>query len=303
MANAVQSFALELRRLCEQRGSIAAICRGTGINRQQFNKYLAGRMLPGSMNMRKICSFLGVSEAELFGRNDTDRPSDYPRGERAVLSKEMANDYWEILTSQLRRPAVTPFTDPSPRMPNGFYELYLPVRGACHMLVCWLLTVSDSGKGQIFTCRKSAQGPEHLGGRSERVRFRGIVLPGLHDVLLVGAAELNQPSVISVGHVQQEGRRHFPALALTRRDEGAFATSAVLHYRGTACNARQALARTGVISVFNPRLDAVVAGMMSSVQEGDFGCRQSSDVAMTVSSGDDRRLFASGTPAFFSKSG
>mgnify|MGYP001972390984 CR=1 FL=1 len=43
--------------------SIAAVCRRVGINRQQFNKYLAGAVRPSRHNMRRICDFFGVTEA------------------------------------------------------------------------------------------------------------------------------------------------------------------------------------------------------------------------------------------------
>lgn len=46
--------------------SIAHVCRRIGINRQQFNKYLSGGVRPSRHNMRKICDFFGVTEAELL---------------------------------------------------------------------------------------------------------------------------------------------------------------------------------------------------------------------------------------------
>ena len=46
--------------------SIAHVCRRIGINRQQFNKYLSGSVRPSRHNMRKICDFFGVTEAELL---------------------------------------------------------------------------------------------------------------------------------------------------------------------------------------------------------------------------------------------
>ncbi|WP_226628278.1 helix-turn-helix domain-containing protein [Alloyangia pacifica] len=46
--------------------SIAHVCRRIGINRQQFNKYLSGTVRPSRHNMRKICDFFGVTEAELL---------------------------------------------------------------------------------------------------------------------------------------------------------------------------------------------------------------------------------------------
>jgi transcriptional regulator with XRE-family HTH domain len=51
---------------CSLYPSIAHVCRRIGINRQQFNKYLAGRARPSRSNMRRICNFFGVTEAELL---------------------------------------------------------------------------------------------------------------------------------------------------------------------------------------------------------------------------------------------
>ncbi len=59
-------FNANLGLLCSYRPSIAEACRRLGINRQQFNKYLAGQTRPSRANMRKICDFFGVTEAEIL---------------------------------------------------------------------------------------------------------------------------------------------------------------------------------------------------------------------------------------------
>ena len=259
------------------RGSIAEVCRGTGINRQQFNKYLAGRMLPGSINMRKICSFLGASEAELIGAGAPAPLALRPSGGSAFLSAEQVNDYWDLLTNPVSRPQSMPVTSVPGSMPNGFYEFYLPFHGACHMLLRWLLQVSAGVKGQVFSCRTAVSDTDGQGWSEARFRYRGIVLPGVQDVCLVGMGDmpLHQPSVISVSLIQQEGRRHFPARALTRRASGPLATLAALSYRGPALHCREALARTGVVSMFDPGLDPVVARMMSAAPEGGWNWMRS----------------------------
>jgi transcriptional regulator with XRE-family HTH domain len=72
------NFASNLRHLCSRSSSIAAVCRGTGINRQQFNRYLAGQSLPNLENRRKICRYFRIAEEELFradvGRKSRTRP-------------------------------------------------------------------------------------------------------------------------------------------------------------------------------------------------------------------------------------
>ena len=69
--------AKELKRLVLARGTISQACNATSINRQQFNKYLAGQVLPGARNMRKICSYLGVSEEGLISEGPSLLPGDF----------------------------------------------------------------------------------------------------------------------------------------------------------------------------------------------------------------------------------
>ena len=55
-----------LALLCSYHPSIAEVCRKLDLNRQQFNKYLAGTSHPSRRNMRRICDFFGVSESEML---------------------------------------------------------------------------------------------------------------------------------------------------------------------------------------------------------------------------------------------
>lgn len=61
-----QVLARNLGYLCSFFPSIAEVCRRLGVNRQQFNKYLGGGVRPSRHNMRRICDFFGVTEAELL---------------------------------------------------------------------------------------------------------------------------------------------------------------------------------------------------------------------------------------------
>ena len=60
------NFAANLKWLCGLRTSIAEVCRATGINRQQFNRYLAGTSVPSALIMRRICGHFGVPEELMF---------------------------------------------------------------------------------------------------------------------------------------------------------------------------------------------------------------------------------------------
>lgn len=59
-------FALNLAAACSLFPSISHVCREIGLNRQQFNKYLTGRVRPSRHNMRRICDFFGATESEFL---------------------------------------------------------------------------------------------------------------------------------------------------------------------------------------------------------------------------------------------
>ena len=59
-------FARNLQTLCTAYRSISEICRQTGINRQQFGRYLNGVYRPSRFNLRRICEFFGVHESDLM---------------------------------------------------------------------------------------------------------------------------------------------------------------------------------------------------------------------------------------------
>src|SRR5690606_31389387 len=59
-------FAANLRLLCSTEPSVSAVCRGIGINRQQFNKYLNGTSQPSAANLRRIALHFGIRPVELM---------------------------------------------------------------------------------------------------------------------------------------------------------------------------------------------------------------------------------------------
>ena len=60
-----QTFATNLRLTCDQYRSVASVCRSLEMNRQQFNKYLNGKIYPSKHNLSRICQFFKLSEEQL----------------------------------------------------------------------------------------------------------------------------------------------------------------------------------------------------------------------------------------------
>ena len=114
MDGTAANLAYNLARLCDRDVSIAAVCRATGINRQQFNRYLAGQSIPNPGNRQKICRYFGISEAELFrphGRTGNRRTADLrPHAMRRLpWSPHDAEPLLEALCSG-SRPSLGPGT-------------------------------------------------------------------------------------------------------------------------------------------------------------------------------------------------
>lgn len=63
---ASDDFSRNLRLLCSYCHSVSEVCRQLEINRQQFARYLSGESQPASRNIRKICDYFGVEEAEIY---------------------------------------------------------------------------------------------------------------------------------------------------------------------------------------------------------------------------------------------
>jgi len=65
MTEIENDFPRNLALLCSYAPSIAEVCRRLGMNRAQFNRYLAGSAMPSRRSLRRICDHFGVTEWEL----------------------------------------------------------------------------------------------------------------------------------------------------------------------------------------------------------------------------------------------
>lgn len=113
-----ENFPENLRMLCEQVGTISEMCRKVGINRQQFNKYLAGTHAPSRNNLRAIASFFGLS-ADVLSSNPNDFRSMVEGGyfhlfRNIIQAPKMLKFINEIVTGHDSRPSEM----------TGVYERY-----------------------------------------------------------------------------------------------------------------------------------------------------------------------------------
>lgn len=256
MLDTARHFASELRRQVLRRGSIASACAATGINRQQFNKYLAAQMQPNARTLRKICAYLGVSEEQLMsgGQAAPLRP--------AAIPASPAID-WAPLPPGFA--AVREADRPQMRLPNGFYSCYFPVHGHPGLVARWLVHIAEGpGGSQVHSCRNHFGNAAELGFAATHIRYRGPVVYGAQEVCMIGTALTPRPlrGIISAGLRPVAGADYFSAMVLTHRADGPLALAGAMHYLGPHCPARQALAGCGTIALDDQKLDPVIGRMM-----------------------------------------
>jgi DNA-binding phage protein len=112
------NFAANLRHMCDQKGSISFICRKIQINRQQFNKYISGRHLPSSANIRTIADHFGLNPEVLFEPHE-----DF----RALID----GNFFNTFTRLRKEPQVLKFLSTAMSVPDtleqslvGVYDRY-----------------------------------------------------------------------------------------------------------------------------------------------------------------------------------
>ena len=250
MQRAAEEFGKDLKDLVLARGTIAQACKDTGINRQQFNKYLSGQILPGVRTMRKICSYLGVTEEQLM----SGRPPALVQAQRFVHDE---NDLGlETLPVRPGHQAM---------LRNGFYCAYSPVRGHQNLVARWLVHVTNGPNGtQVHTCRNRFRDGIAMGYTADHIRYRGPVLYGPQEASMIGTARTPLPlhANMFVNLQPVLGRDYFSIMVLTRRADGPIALSGVLKFLGAECTARSALAGTGIVSLDDPVTDPIIVRLM-----------------------------------------
>jgi transcriptional regulator with XRE-family HTH domain len=91
-----QNLTSNIQRLVRARGNITYICDRIGINRQQFNKYLAGQHVPSQFNLNLICKYFDVSFAEIISSDmkipENQHPSEYLFGFRAFENSKILQE-------------------------------------------------------------------------------------------------------------------------------------------------------------------------------------------------------------------
>ena len=247
-----------LALLCSYHPSVAEVCRRLDINRQQFNKYLAGGSHPSRRNMRRICDFFGVSESELLME---------PQQFEEIVALKRKPLQQEALSKPLRHLDRLYQHSQDLEKYLGYYFRYFYSFGNHGKVIRSLARVYTEDNKYYWKNIEILRDPET--GRSNGVNKYEGVLFYLADRIYILEYEAIEVNTITQATLYPSHRNRIGVLlgiqtgGPTRRGRKPGASKVAMEYLGRDINVRQALKRTGL---FDPSAGSIRSEILSLIE-------------------------------------
>ena len=245
-------FAENLRREVSRFRTIAEVCEGIGINRQQFNKYLAGSSLPSSATLRKICGFLRVREQDLFASANDREPLTNPLSLRA---KNKSQNPFAFLTLNSQH-----YDFKVEKLLEGFYFCYFPMPNVPGMIIRSLVTIQRSADLTSFV-RVSGFSHTNRAARSlAKGRHSGTVFSGQTEYYFLSCNRFPpfQVSLMTIEKTNETGQHFFVGVTLTRDSNHTIGVRTCLMHCGDGVPIREIMSKLGMIHEADPSVDPAI---------------------------------------------
>ena len=259
-------FADNLREQCKRYPSIAEVCRGIGINRQQFNRYLAGQALPNASTLRKICTFFGTTEQILLSPPHRDENSMWGR-------------YRQRLSTSLEHLAALSFPDPrdysneaSKRLTPGLYFGYFPLLNKPTHLIRTLISIAIVKDLTVFSRLTKIPDPLYPSRHLIRGKHVGVVLATKNEVNFIARNRVApyQLSVMTFDMKNVTNDIYFFGVGLTRGSAETVAVRIVLEKLSTKVDRRCAIKLAQPVELNDPSVSPMVrAALLPHLSSND----------------------------------
>ncbi len=242
------AFSGRLKALCRRAGSVAKVCRETGISRAQFDRYLDGKALPGTENTRKLCAYFDISEKQLF------TPPNPEAG--GVPAAGMPAAMLDLLSDR-----------PLPPLPEGIYFTYFNVPSRPNLVMRSATFIFKRDRVMAFrrvTGRRG--GPGGAWSRSQGNHY-GLVTSSLNWIYFTAfnRRHVGEPSLIAAGWAgYAEPTLVGTTIVLT--ESGPETGTAIIRPASVSYRAREAIAAVGVYKITDPSLDPVVVDLLGGLR-------------------------------------
>ncbi|TCL09739.1 Xre family transcriptional regulator [Shimia isoporae] len=158
-----QMFGHNLRTLAREYPSVSKLCRDLGINRTQFNRYLAGESFPRPDVLYRICEFFGTDARILLEPIDNIEP------DNGILNHPYLADYVGSGATDI----------PQDVFPDGFYHFSRRSFIESELIITGLVYVFRKDNHCFIRAYEAKKAMEEQGlpTDAETREFRGVVLP------------------------------------------------------------------------------------------------------------------------------
>jgi transcriptional regulator with XRE-family HTH domain len=239
----MEGFAVNLRLHCNKKSTIAEVCRGTQIHRQQFNKYLSGNSFPNAHNLSKICKYLDVSAEKLFAvssaTNMDKRSESQSESVRITIAKQPNLELANFEGS---------FFEVSNQIQVGSYFCYFPFPGYEGLLLRSYLRIwaLDGRLSFSRVTRIRQHGAD--GVLIAKGRHAGSVMSSTDEITFIGRNR-QSPHQVSLINLERKSTLSgiYFGLALTRAAGSSVACRTALEYLGSMSPTRSMLSALGII--------------------------------------------------------
>lgn len=260
-------YRMNLQFCCDHYRSVSEVCRRLAINRQQFNRYLAGAAIPSRHNHKLITDFFGLEDGELFTPHATFVAS----FKRRVKTRD-APEMLPPLASLLR--AVSSLGPGGLSEYQGFYfkyfYTYLGGKRVKRELAHWRY----DRDALVSSVKQRYLGEDEQGDATSRfITYRGVV-GNLGDRLIVIDHHRGMPHEVSTMFLYPKGRllKRLNGLTLGVSHSSArpiAAARVVLDFLGTEIDIRSALSKLGTFDVDEPSVPADVKRAVKNDMHAD----------------------------------
>ena len=218
-----------------QHGTIAEVCRACAINRQQFNKYLSGAVLPKPAVLARIAAHFHVSQISLFQAKAA------PQNGSALAGAGLSTALMNAITGEKPR-----------HLREGVYFVYFPGSGRLQGLAFRSAMLFREVAGALHFTRYSITArqtsPTTVGNTPHAARHVGVAVEVDGHTYMMGHCQTghHEVSLITLGSSSNPVDRLLYGMSLTVNRWGQpLASRVVMNYAVPLSRYREALRQVG----------------------------------------------------------
>jgi transcriptional regulator with XRE-family HTH domain len=256
--SAYKNFAENLLALSVRNESIAKTCRDLDINRQQFNKYLSGNVLPSEATLERITKLFNIDALELF-KPPSSAPASLAKEADSVKKTKRLAALENTLSELKQKPLEY-------QLRSGIYSYYLPYEKDISKCMRGIIAVSVEGGVTFFT--RILRFDDVLSGQSysRTIGCDGVVTQTGNKLMLVGRdrKESHAVSLLNIDTSNSVNDIYLVGLLMTFSPTNLpVALQVLLHHVGSIEAWQQHFRQSGILSVDDATIPNEVRSIMN----------------------------------------